>query len=195
MIKKEIVWREILHQAITNKKHKTTQKEIAQKYDFSLSTVFNALKNLRQTGAIEVGVKGIKLTNPKKMLYFWATFRKFKKDIIYKTNVSKNIHQIEGEIPPEAIFGKSSAFNKKYKNPPADYDKVYVYIEEDKLNKIKERFPFKKGYENLIILKADPWLKDFGQITPDCQTFVDLWNIPEWYAEDYLKELKKKIIK
>ena len=195
MLKKEVVWREILHQAIANKKYKTTQKEIAQKYNFSLSTVFNALKNIRQTGAIEAGAKGIRLINLKKMLYFWATFRKLEKDVIYKTNVPKNVKQIEGEMPPEAIFGAFSAFNKKFKNPPADYDKAYVYIKEKELNKIKERFPFKKGYGNLVVLKADSWLKSFGQITPDCQIFVDLWNLPEWYVADYLEDLKKKIIK
>jgi len=52
MIKKEIIWREILFQAIENKKTDFTQKELSQKYGFSLSTVFNALKIPSQAGAI-----------------------------------------------------------------------------------------------------------------------------------------------
>lgn len=194
MNKKEIIWREILFQAIENKKIEFTQKEIAQKYDFSLSTVFNALKIPRQANAIE-GKRGFKIRDLEKFLYLWATFRKIKKDIIYQTSVKKGVFDIEGEMPPTVIFGTYSAFFIKYKETPTDYDKVYVYIKEDKLTEIKKRFPLKKGYLNLIVLKADPWLKKFGKITPDCQTFVDLWNLPEWYAKDFLNALKDKIIK
>jgi len=48
MFKKEVIWREVLVQARLNKKKKFTQKELAQKFGFSLSTVFNALKIPRQ---------------------------------------------------------------------------------------------------------------------------------------------------
>jgi DNA-binding transcriptional MocR family regulator len=194
MTKKEVIWREILSQAIENKKTEFTQKELAQKYRFSLSTVFNALKIPRQTNTIE-GKRGFKVRDIEKFLYLWATFRKIKKDIIYQTAIKKRVFEIEGEMPPGVIFGAYSAFLKKYKTAPADYDKVYVYTEEKNLKEIKKRFPDKKGYQNLIVLKADPWLKNFGSLTPDCQTFVDLWNLSEWYAKDFLNALKEKILK
>jgi DNA-binding transcriptional MocR family regulator len=194
MTKKEIIWREILFQSIENKKFEFTQKELAQKYRFSLSTVFNALKVPREAGAVE-GKRGFRVLDIEKFLYLWATFRKIKKDIIYQTAVKKGVFSIEGEMPPFVIFGAYSAFLKKYKFAPADYDKVYVYIEEKNLEEIKKRFPPQKGYINLIVLKADPWLKNFGPIIPDCQTFVDLWNLTEWYAKDFLNALKEKILK
>ena len=194
MTKKEIIWREILFQAMENKKTEFTQKELAQKYGFSLSTVFNALNFPRNSGIIEVRGRGFKVQDVEKFLYLWATFRKLKKEIIYQTNVSKSVQTIEGEMPPNVIFGAFSAFVKKYKEAPADYDKVYVYIKQENLEKVKNRFPSKKGYLNLIVLRADPWLKNFGNITPNCQTFVDLWNLPEWYAKDYLVALKDKLL-
>jgi len=194
MTKKEVIWREILFQATENKKIEFTQKELAQKYGFSLSTVFNALKIPRQANAVE-GKRGFKIRDIEKFLYLWATFRKIKKDIIYQTAVRKGIFEIEGEMPPQVIFGTYSAFLKKYKEAPADYDKAYIYIEEENLDEIKKRFPPQKGYQNLIVLRADPWLKNFGKLTPNCQTFVDLWNLPEWYAKDFLNTLKNKIIK
>jgi hypothetical protein len=194
MTKKEIIWREILFQAIENKKTEFTQKELAQKYGFSLSTVFNALKVPRQTNVIE-GKRGLKIRDLEKFLYLWATFRKFKNDIIFQTAVKKGVFQIEGEMPPAAIFGAYSAFLKKYKTAPADYDKVYIYSTENEIPEISKRFPLQKGYHNLVVLKADPWIKTFGSFTPDCQTFVDLWNLPEWYAKDFLNELKAKILK
>ena len=96
---------------------------------------------------------------------------------------------------PAAIYGAYSAFVKKYQEAPADYDKVYVYFTEEKIDEIKNRFPPQKGYINLIVLNTDPWLESFGKITPDCQTFADLWNLPEWYAKDFLDSLKDRIIK
>lgn len=194
MIKKEIIWREILWQALEKKKLEFTQKKLARKYGFSLSTVFNALKIPRQSGIIEIGGRGFKLIDVEKFLYLWATFRNLKKEIIYQTLVSGSVRQIEGEMPPGVIFSAFSAYVKKYNDAPADYDKIYIYAQKSQLAEIKRRFPEQKGRENLIVLLADPWLKSFGKITPDCQIFVDLWNIADWFAKDFLEALKQKLL-
>lgn len=102
--------------------------------------------------------------------------------------------EIEGEMPDNIIFGCFSAYLNRYKDAPADYDKVYIYSDKKDLKKVEARFPFKKGSANLIVLSADVWLSDFGMITPDCQTFVDLWNLSEWYAKEYFEALKKNIL-
>ena len=193
MTKKEILWREILYQAQENKKTKFTQKELAIQFGFSLSTVFNALKIPRLSGAIEVSGRNFSITQTEKFLNIWATFRRLKKDIIYQTHCDLPVREIEGLIPPKAIFAAFSAYLKKYQEAPADYDKVYIYLEEDQLPEIEKRFPPKKGYENLIVLKTDPWLAQFGPITPDVQTYVDLWNLSEWYAQDFVNAIKEKI--
>ncbi len=206
MTKKEVVWREILHQTLENKKIEFTQKDLAKKYGFSLSTVFNALKIPRSSGAIKATGRGFKILDIEKLLYLWATFRQLNKEIIYQGNVQGSVREIEGSMPPNAIFGVFSAFVKKYKEAPADYDKVYVYLEKEKLKEIEKRFPTvqlkkRRGNINLIVLKTDPWLKNPAfslvkkGITPDCQTFVDLWNVQEWYAKDFLNTLKEKILK
>lgn len=194
MTKKEVIWREILFQATVKKKMEFTQKELAQKYGFSLSTVFNALKVPRSVGAVE-GKRGLKIKDIEKFLNLWATLRNLKKDIIYQTNTAKNVREIEGESPPFVIFGAYSAFIKKYKTAPADYDKVYIYASRKQLSEIRNRFPYSGGYFNLVVLEPDAWLKNFGRVTPDCQTFADLWNLSEWYAKDFLNDLKAKIFK
>lgn len=194
MSKKEILWREILHQALANKKNIFTQKGLAAQFGFSLSTVFNALKIPREAGAIKVSGRDFSVTDAEKFLNIWATFRRLKNDIIYQTHSELSVREIEGLVPPQAIFDAFSAYTKKYKEAPADYDKVYIYLGEDQLSEVKKRFPAKKGYENLIVLKSDSWLAKFGQITPDVQIYVDLWNLSEWYAKDFLKSLKEKIL-
>jgi hypothetical protein len=56
-------------------------------------------------------------------------------------------------MPDGAIFSGCSAYAQKYGETPADYDKIYVYADEKTAGEIKRRFPAKKGYENLFVLK------------------------------------------
>ena len=69
MNKKEIIWRKILHQVFENKELDFTQKEIAGKFGFSLSTVFHALKSPRQTGAVRITNRGFEVQDMEKFLY------------------------------------------------------------------------------------------------------------------------------
>lgn len=193
MKKKEIIWREILHQAVENRQTEFTQKELAQKYGFSLSTVFQALKIPQQSGVVIKGSRGFRVQDIEKFLYLWATVRNLKKDIIYETHVPRGVKEVEGEMPPSVVFGVFSAYTKSYTDVPADYDKVYVYLPRDEVVELEKRFPPQEGYANVIVLEADPWLEDFGKITPSVQTFADLWNTSEWYAKDFLNALKMKL--
>jgi len=192
MFKKEIIWREILFQAIEKNKKQFTQKNLAAKFKFSLSTVFNALKVPRSTGAINVKGRFFTITDIEKFLTIWATFRNLEKDIVYKTHVDLSPMKIEGEVPKSVIYTAYSAYRLKFKQAPADYDKIYIYSKD--LTQIKKRFPKKRGYENLIVLNPDKFLKNYGSIPPLVQIYVDLWNLKEWYAHDFLNDLRKKIL-
>lgn len=194
MTKKELIWREILFQAIEKKKFEFTQKELAKNFGFSLSTVFNALKIPRQSGAVKVTGRNFSAVDAEKFLYLWATQRNIGKEIVYKTRVPENVQKIEGMMPAGIIFGGYSAYAMKYGDAPADYAKVYVYADEEKTEEIKKRFPFLSGEPNLFVLKSDSELKKFGQLTPAVQMFADFWNMSDWYAKDFLNALKNKIL-
>lgn len=191
MKKKEIIWREILYQVLEKKNFKFTQKDLAQKLKVSLSTVFNALKVPRKIGAVEVKGRFFRVTNPEKFLYLWGTVRNLKADIIYKTHVSQSVRKAESLMPYGIIYGAYTAYRLRFKEVPADYDKLYIYASS--LTEIKKRFPPKRGVSNLIVLKKDSFLRKYGSFTPLAQTFVDLYNLPEWYAADFYKALKEKI--
>ena len=100
-------------------------------------------------------------------------------------------------MPPNVIFGVFSAYRLKYNSAPADYSAVYVYA--NSLSEIQKRFPKKIGekkignQKNFFVFRADPYLASFGSFTPDVQIFVDLWNISDWYAKDFLNALHKRI--
>lgn len=193
MIKKELIWREILFQAIEKKKIEFTQKELAGKFGFSLSTIFNALKIPRQSGAVKVTGRNFSVVDAEKFLYIWATQRNLEKEIIYQAYIPENAQKIEGMMPNGIIFGGYSAYAARYKDAPSDYAKVYVYAESEKIEEIKKRFLKKKCEANFFVLKSDSWLKKFGNIIPNVQMFADFWNMKDWYAKDFLNALKNKL--
>lgn len=191
--KKEIIWREILFRCFSDGVFVFTQKELAEKLNVSLSTVHNALKLPRSSGAIAVTGRNFRVQDKEKFLLLWASHRRLQKDVLYATTVSDNVFAIEGTMPPRAMYAAYSAYRKRYDTAPADYDTVYVYVEKKHLPEMKQRFPPAKGTPNLFVLAADPRLARYGGTTPDVQTFVDLWNVPQWYANDFMDALKKKL--
>lgn len=193
MLKKELVWREILHHCFVDGRLIFTQKELADWLKISLSTVNNALKLPRASGAIAVSGRNFRVIDKEKFLLLWATHRRLNRDIVYQTRAPGSVWEIEGRLPPGVIFAAYSAYTRQWRLPPADYDVVYAYAPLAVLPEITKRFPKQKGEANLFILAADPFLNDYGDITPPVQTFVDLWNLPQWYAADFRRALKEKL--
>lgn len=193
MKKSELVYREILHGFVEKKIATFTQLGLAKALSVSLSTVSNALKPLRKMGAIRVKRRSFELVNAKKILYYWASVRNLEKDIIYKTrvDVKSTVAEIEKEMPSSAVFAAYSAYKFRFKDAPADYSEVYVYCGSDDLKELVRRFPQKAstGIPNLFALR-----KDFeGNKMPLTHIFIDLWNIKEWYAKDFLNALEERL--
>ncbi len=193
MKKIELVYREILYQSLEKKNNKLTQLAVASKLNISLSTVNHALKPLRAMGAIDVRLKNFIVADSKKILYYWASLRNIAKDIVYKTRVDKPIQKIESEMPAHIAYGAFTAYKFKFKDVAADYSEAYVYGSDEMLDDIKKRFPESKNVPNLFVLKKDKLMETYGQITTLAQTFVDLWNLTEWYAKEFLTALESKI--
>ncbi len=191
MRKIEIIWRELLYQAIEKKNRRFTQKDLASYFNFSTSTIFQALKTPRKMGSVRVTGRFFVLEDEEKLLYHWASVRNIQKDVIFTGYVGLSIFEIEGNMPPDAIFACYSAARNILGVAPADYDKVFVYTKN--IDLIKKRFDFKKGRANLIVLRQDPFLSQYGSLTTLPQTFVDLWNLSDWQAKEFVGSLKEKI--
>ena len=193
MKKIEFVYREILYQSLEKKNNKLTQLAVASKLNISLSTVNHALKPLRAMGAVDVKLKNFIVVDSKKILYYWASLRNITKDIIYSTRVDKPIQKIESEMPADVVYGAFTAYKFKFKDVPADYSEAYVYGSDEMTDDIKKRFPESKNVPNLFVLKKDELMENYGKTTTLAQTFVDLWNLKEWYAKEFLIALENKI--
>lgn len=190
MLKIELVYQDILFNALEKKARTLTQAEIARKLSISLSTVNHALKPLKRMNAIEIKTRNFIVIDPKKILYHWASIRNLEKDIIYKTRVEKPVTQIEKEMPAKTIYSAYSAYKFRYKDVPADYSEVYIYADAEE---IKKRFPYNKNTPNLFVLKKHNQLDQYGELTTIALTFVDLWNLHAWYAKEFLKALEVKL--
>ncbi len=189
MKKIELVYMEILFQAIEENNRALTQSYLSSSLKISLSTVNLALKPLKKMNAVKIKKMGFDVIDIKKILYYWASKRDLEKDIIYKTRAELPVRDIEKQMPDNIVFTAYSAYKFKFKDVPADYSEIYIYGGDD----IKERFKESDKTPNLFILKKDSAMEKYGKTVTIANLFVDLWNLQQWYAKDFLKALEVKI--
>ena len=190
-MKRERVYREILHGVLEEKVRFFKQLELSKVCKLSLSTVNYALKPLEQMNAIEKKRFGFSTLDPRKVLLYWASIRRLEKDVVYKTYLDEPVEKIESEVPADSVFTAYSAFKFRFKRVPSDYGEVVVYgLRRD----FERRFGKEKSLvkPNLLVLNLDEHLMKF-RIATIAQIFVDLWNLGSWYAKDFLKETEEII--
>ena len=194
MKKIEAVYREILYNAIERKKANFTQLELSKKLNLSLSIVNLAVKKLEAIGTVKVMQRSFKVIDIKKILLFWASARNLSKDVILKMRIEAPVREIE-RIMPNILFTAYTGYAFKFKDVPADYSEVYIYANEEELEEVKKRVSKVKTSNvnpNFFVLRKDLLLGSYKEI-PLSQLFVDLWNIKEWYAKEFVNSLDKKI--
>lgn len=193
MKKKEIVVRELIATAI--RKQKVSQLELSKRLGISLSTVNNAVSPLARLGAVEVRRTGLQLLDLKKALVHLASARNLHADIVFRTRVDAGVSEIEKSMPAGVLYTAFSGYRFLYGDVPADYSEVYVYADPECLREIVSRFPERKGPPNLFVLSADERLPALSRdsIVPPVQLFVDLWNLKEWYAKEFVNALSKRL--
>ena len=193
MKKKEIVLREVIHSFF--QKQPVTQLELSKRLNFSLSTVNNAVSPLAYLGAFEIRRTGIRMIDLMKSIIYLASIRNLNADILYRTNTKLSVTETEKSMPKGAIYTAFSGYKFLFDDVPADYSEVYVYADEDVLQELRSRFPETKGNHNLFVLKADQRLIAMSKnnIVPPVQLFIDLWNLKEWYAKEFVNALSKRL--
>lgn len=194
MKKAELVYREILFQAVEKKNFALTQSGLSKKLSLSLSIVNSAVKKLESIGALKIQQRSFRILDIKKILYFWASLRNLEKDIIFKARIETSAREIERAMP-DVIFTAYTSYKFLFKDTPADYSEVYVYADDDELNEIKKRlkaFKLSESNPNFFVLKKDNLMKLYKNVTLG-GLFADLWNLKQWYAKEYLNSLEARI--
>jgi hypothetical protein len=188
MKKSERVYREILYRNLEKRGHFFKQMSLAKTCGTSIGNVHEALKPLERMNSIEKKPMGFTVINPKKILLYWASIRNLESDIIYQTHVKASVQEIEKQMP-QVIYTAYSGYRYRFDSLPADYSEVFIYGAKEL---IEDRFPKQRGTPNLIVLKQDQHLETLGK-APIAQIFVDMWNIGTWYADEFVKDLDKRI--
>ncbi len=165
----------------------TTQAEISREQDMSLSTVNRAVKKLEKMGAVEIYSRSLKTRDKEKILMYMSSIRNTEKDIVYRTRVNEKVREIEMSMPGGVEFTAYTAYKLRYEDVPADYSEVYVYADEQGIDEIKKRFPKNKGPPNLFVLKKEIKVND-------ALIFADMWNLKEWYAKEFTREMYDRIL-
>lgn len=192
MKKIETVWCQLLYDILEKQQAHFQQQKLAKKLDLSLSTVNHALKNLRQMGAVQIGGRGGQVIDYEKILMHWANYRQLNQDIVWRRKLSGSVLEIEGLLPPGTILGAYSAVRHWYKEAPADYSTVYVYHPRPEL--VVKRFEGQSGRETeLVCLKPAPKIPLRKETTTLAHTFVDLWNLTDWMAKEFINRIKEEI--
>ena len=179
MFKIEYIWRELLDRVIEERNPDFTITELSKKYSLSTSVVNHALIPLRNLNIVKINKTLSKVVDWERLLFFWATRRNLKKDIIYSTFSPLPVYDREGLMPSEVISTGFTSFRYLLNKTPADYDHIYFY--SNKIEKITKRFPNNKRPSNIFILRPDPYLLKSKKLGL-AQLFVDFWNLPEWYT-------------
>ena len=195
MKKAELTYLALSEHALSGRKEPLTQLALSKKLGLSLSVINKAIAPLREIGAVQVKQRSLQIQDSKKLLLFWATSRRLGKDIIYATRVDLPVSQIEKQMPSGVLFTAYSGYKFLFSEVPADYSEVYVYSDEWRLREIKKRFPKKEGPPNLFVLTAEKavFTASESAVALLPQIYVDLWNLPQWYAKEFLNALEKRL--
>lgn len=194
MRKIETIWHHILAEAVTERRFQHTQQALARRFGYSLSTIHHALEVPTELGAIRKSGKAFVLHDAKKLLYYWASVRSLSRDVLYATTTEAPMREIEALALPGSIYGAYSAAKRLLGEPPADYSKVYFYIAPQELAAFQRRFPpLARPPANTVALKMPPVMPQYGPVTTLVQTFVDCWNLADWYAREFARALEERI--
>lgn len=212
MKKIETIWNYLLSTAIKENKFKYQQKQLAEHFGYSLSTVHHALEVPSKQGAVRKEGKFFVLQDWRKLLYYWASVRNLSKDEIAWAFLDVPVSERESLALSDSAFAAYSAAQRWLGEPPADFEKVYFYLPEKRVAQWQERYSVEdeggKGRvvqaefgtslsqrerANVIALRRPEQVDMKDGYTSLPLTFVDIWNLPDWYATDFTKALENKI--
>lgn len=198
---KEQVWREILSEPSAAA---LQQKDIAARMGISISTVHSALTVPRRAGAVRVGGRGFDVVDRMKLTVIWAVFRNLWRDVEIDVWSDLPPGKTEGLVSRfEGVqFTAASAFKYGIGSVPSDYDHVLAYAPRGLLPEIEERCRphlirkvrrglgrHHKEVTRLTLLEPDERLPGGG--VPLSQIYVDLWQLPVWWATEFTRRIEE----
>ena len=191
---KERIYREILI-GVLNKRKSFTQLELSKICEVSLGLVNKVIKELKEIGAVDVGLRQFRVIDPSKILFSWAAQRNLKKDISVSYNINLPIIELEKEIP--FILTAYSGWRLLSKSVPFDYSEVYFYVPAKDSRLFELWLKDKKigGKENIFVIYTDDnhLIKSSQRkIAPLPQIFVDIYSLAGLASKYFISDILEK---
>ncbi len=192
-MKTERIYRELLLRSLS-KDLVIPQVELASRCQVSLGLVNKTAKRLEAARAVEITRQGVRILFPARILNLWATERRLSKDVIAAFRLEP-LERVERELPRTSILTAFSAWRALTGRLPAEYFRIYFYIEEDeefgRWLKFREA-RIRKTNPNVFVLQSnDPHLLSASRkgIAPVPQIYVDIYSAGGPEAAPFLRDI------
>ena len=192
-MKIERIYRELLLNSLL-KISTVKQEELARRCQVSIGLVNKVIKKVEAARAAEATRLGVRILSPARILNLWATERKLERDVWQAFRIDP-LEEVERELPRGAILTAFSAWSSLTGRRPAEYSRVYFYVEE------KEEFELWAGFRRAKIRKTNPnvfalhvedphlLLTSKNGIASVPQIYVDIYSIGGPEAAPYLRDI------
>lgn len=187
----ERVYRRVVYEFAERGKNHFTQRSLSQQTHVSIGNVNYALKPLFGIGAVVHHARGFAVSNLRKLLAFWAVKSTSMKRVQYRTFTDSRVHDVEMHIPSGCIFTAYSAYWIRFSEVPSDYAQVHVYGSAEAVRRLYP--PSDRGPVEVVVLRPDDELKEYGSVVPLGQVYVDVWNLPQWMSSEFLKRIEASL--
>lgn len=192
---KERLYREILV-GVLDKRKSFTQLELSKICEVSLGLVNKTIKELKDIGAVDIGLRQFRVIDPAKLLFNWATKRNIKKDISASYSINLPITELEKELP--FILTAYSGWRLLSNSVPFDYNEIYCYVPA-KDNRLLDLWlkdkKLSRGKENIFIIYTDDshLIKNCPKkIAPLPQIFVDIYSLAGLASKYFISDILEK---
>ena len=193
MRKSDRVVREILYRFYERNEPFMSQKSLAQACGLSMDTVNRLVTKLHRFHSINKKPLGFRVTDPNKILAYWAATRDLHKDIVYSTYSSDSMSEIEAGLPKEAVLTAFSGYKARFGAGPTSYDEVWAYADP---REVERRFQKREVVRmNLFVLRPDSHLRRVAKdgAAPLAQIYVDFWQMGGSTADRYRVGLENQL--
>jgi|GEM_PF-423792 len=185
----EIIWRHLLAGTANGQRRYVSVTALARELGIPVSTTHQALERPVGIGAVTIeAVGGLRVLDPVRLLTLYCAHRHLERDIIARSCVDLPVEELERRLSrqPALVIGGFTALVSRTTgvNRIAAYSTVLVYGDESFLATV----PLDpNGTSEVVVARADPWLKNYGPLTPAAQAYADIFNLAGWQASRFIQ--------
>jgi len=189
--KTEIIWRHLLAGTAEGRRRYASATALARELGLPVSTTHQALERPVEIGAVSIGaVAGLRVLDPLRLLTLYCAQRRLEREIVVRVRVDAQAEEAERLVAeePGVILGGFAALiaHTTGVNHVADYNTVVVYADAGVVDSLPLALD---GPCEVVVARPDPWLKNYGGLTPGCQAYADVFNLRDWQASRFIHEI------